>query len=532
VPPELSAIAMKALATDPDDRYQTVLALRRDLELFLEGRSVSAKEDNKRELLAKFVRRNKGFSFATGAGALLLFVVASFFLKINYSARLRAEEEKRSAVKAKEDFEESQRQKNAAVQASLPAFVGAARQLSNDMLFLQAHRQIEVALAYDPGNAAARRLKAQLLVGQKEWTKARDELAQFVVDHPRDAEAGALLKLCRLDVKDPAVLFALATALQSQQMYGAATNLLKDVEVAIANRKPLFELYAKQLEARWRCGKSLYVMPNGDFYLNLQDQKQITDLQPLKGFMLQRLQLSNGPSISSLEPLRGMPLHDLSMGPSDVKDLEPLRGMKLASLDVRVCEEIADIEPLRGMPIVTLTYMDRKIVDLGALKGMPLETLDLSCCHRVADLRPIAGTSTLTTLVLVSCPSISDLEPLRGLTRLRSLRLDSCAVRTLEPLAKLPLRELNIGATAVGDLSPLRGMPLVDLSLLHCAKIDDLTPLEGMKLQTITFTPKHIRKGTEALRKMDSLKSVTPELTKTYPVDEFWRRYDAGEFKK
>ena len=38
---DLSAIAMKALAKNPQDRYQNVEALRKDIERFQEGRSRS-----------------------------------------------------------------------------------------------------------------------------------------------------------------------------------------------------------------------------------------------------------------------------------------------------------------------------------------------------------------------------------------------------------------------------------------------------------------------------------------------------------
>ena len=47
---ELSAIAMKALAKNPQDRYPNVEALRKDIERFQEGRSVSAKEDTFKEM--------------------------------------------------------------------------------------------------------------------------------------------------------------------------------------------------------------------------------------------------------------------------------------------------------------------------------------------------------------------------------------------------------------------------------------------------------------------------------------------------
>jgi eukaryotic-like serine/threonine-protein kinase len=72
IPLDLAAVAMKALAKDPDRRYQAMEALRRDIELFQEGRSVSAKEDSKRELFIKFVKRNQAFSAAVGAAAVVV----------------------------------------------------------------------------------------------------------------------------------------------------------------------------------------------------------------------------------------------------------------------------------------------------------------------------------------------------------------------------------------------------------------------------------------------------------------------------
>src|SRR5207248_1738280 len=64
IPKELSAIAMKALARDKQDRYPSVEAMRQDVERYLEGRSVSAKSDTKWEMFVKFVKRNKVVSAA------------------------------------------------------------------------------------------------------------------------------------------------------------------------------------------------------------------------------------------------------------------------------------------------------------------------------------------------------------------------------------------------------------------------------------------------------------------------------------
>ena len=59
----------------------------------------------------------------------------------------------------------------------------------------------------------------------------------------------------------------------------------------------------------------------------------------------------------------------------------------------------------------------------------------------------------------------------------------------------------------------------------------DLTPLAGMNLERLSIRthPTNV-KGIEILREMESLSELAfpplPQLT----VEEFWRRYDAGEF--
>ena len=91
-----------------------------------------------------------------------------------------------------------------------------------------------------------------------------------------------------------------------------------------------------------------------------------------------------------------------------------------------------------------------------------------------------------------------------------SLTLFRCGkVANLEPLCGMPLTFLNIRETAVRDLSPLADVPLVELH----------------------FEAKKIDRGFEVLRDMKSLKKIAPNGPTLSPA-EFWRQYDAGEFKK
>ncbi len=59
VPPELSAIAMRALSLSPQDRYRTVRDLVDDVERFMQGRLVRSYEYSPRELFLRFLRKNR-----------------------------------------------------------------------------------------------------------------------------------------------------------------------------------------------------------------------------------------------------------------------------------------------------------------------------------------------------------------------------------------------------------------------------------------------------------------------------------------
>jgi hypothetical protein len=73
-------------------------------------------------------------------------------------------------------------------------------------------------------------------------------------------------------------------------------------------------------------------------------------------------------------------------------------------------------------------------------------------------------------------------------------------------------------------------MPITEL---HCYElpVSDLSPLQGMNLTYVAITPKNITQGMDILRAMKSLTTIRQD-TKPFPPDEFWKRYDAGEFGK
>jgi serine/threonine protein kinase len=535
VPKELSAVAMKALARQPHDRYLTVVALRQDIERFQEGRSVSAKADSKREMLVKFVKRNKAFS-ATALVALTVLLVVLGFTFNNYLALLKQRERTRQAV---------------------PAFLRAGQLAVNDRQFKDALDHATVAVDYDPSNADAHLFKGKLLIVQQQFSQARSELEKYQQLRPADGSAGKLVNLCQqARPEDASSYLAFADLFTEQKEYGLADGMLQAFGAnAVQARRRMHELYRQRIDAAWSgLASRLWVDASGKFTLNFGDCAQVSDLGPLQGMPLNVLDLNRCRQVRDLTPLHRMPLTSLNLTEcNQVRDLGPLRGMALSRLDLVGCSQVVDVIPLQGMPLTNLnlngcavrdisplqgmklTTLDLAycpVQDLSPLRGMPLAGLNLYGCTDVPDLSPLRG-MPLTALTLYRCRRITDLSPLKGMP-LTSLQLEGCpAVKDLTPLQGMKLTTLNlVYCRSVQDLTPLKGMPLVALDLAGCG-VRDLSALQGMPLTDVSIEPRAIGQGMDALRRMTTLKSITigGERREKLTPDQFWKRYDAGEFK-
>lgn len=86
IPAELSAICMKAMASEKENRYPSVADLKNDLQLYLDGKSVSAKRDNFIIRSKKWIKRNKAASIGIAA-ALACLVAGTIFSAMLYEKK-------------------------------------------------------------------------------------------------------------------------------------------------------------------------------------------------------------------------------------------------------------------------------------------------------------------------------------------------------------------------------------------------------------------------------------------------------------
>jgi serine/threonine protein kinase len=541
IPPELSAVALKALARLPADRYPTVEALHRDLQLFLEGRSVSARRDTAWELFKKLVKRNKGVSAALAAALVVLAVVTGFAFhfidqerKQAVSARDTAESNFERAENNHQAFLREQEEKHASNRKSAPAFLDAAQLLIDARQFTSALTQVTIALEYDPDLTRAHLLKGQLLIGLERYAEAVEPLRHYLLRQPDDAGAGRLLALVeKADTSVPRFFVELRKVFEQQnvpklaaRMAELASPLLKSVDDQLANFQTLLDAEWPGIEFRhWLGRNDLGEMRLRLSFPQIKDLKPlekiplvslwlggcpVKDLGPLRGMKtLTYLHMEHLPAVSNLDGLRGLRLKELSCAAMKV-NLEALRDMPLTRLELVSCElrdlkglqhlrqlkelqlgghygHLNDIEPLRGLALERLGLNGvggDRVLDLGVLREMPLQTLHLGFC-RFRDLSPLAG-KKLTFLSLGSCGEVEDFGFLKGMPLPKLALPEARHLRDLQMLVGMPLTELTLtGCANLKDFGPLAAMPLTAVNLSGCKELQDLSPLAGKQLATL-----------------------------------------------
>ncbi|MBI2195150.1 MAG: protein kinase [Planctomycetes bacterium] len=528
IPPELSAVVMKAMEKNLRKRYPSVTDLAGDIKRFLEGRSVSAKDDTLVESLAKLVRRNRALSVFVGAAFALLTLLTVLFIVRLQAEGERARRSEESAIRARDSqrvaaIEGSEKFAQWAVQAASerrweqagfwgkeaekvasngpwgPYALGRIEQMRNNHEV--AVECFRTALSRDPNHEASRGPLKESQAFMRDLESARQvvkgkpsqekwetlvALGQKFYEAERwqeslgSLERGVEMMQNTLSVPPPerdrikADLDAYFTNLRAWiacQGLPALLHTLPPEEQVKKIEEKLAETHGRSIRVRPTFDQAGTKLEGVD--LNGEPIEQIV---PLRGLGLERLVISRT-RVKHLHPLKGMPLRDLNCSETPVNDLDPLRGAPMAALNLAYTR-VKDLGPLKGMPLNFLSLEGvPSVEDFGPLAGMPLNSLN-AYQAQVKDLTPLCG-MPLTSLVLRGTP-VRDIGPLRGM-RLEKLVLNGTVVADLTPIEDAPLRELFVDYTLVEDLGPLKGKALSNFTCTE-ARVKDLSPLADMPL--------------------------------------------------
>ena len=186
--------------------------------------------------------------------------------------------------------------------------------------------------------------------------------------------------------------------------------------------------------------------------------------------------------LRDLSPLKGLPLQGLDLSGNPVRELRHLKGMPLRTLFI----ENTRVETLRDLDdakLMELRLNNSPIQSLKGLEGQPLENL-YAVRTRITEVSPIRSSN------------------------LKQLWLSESPVSDVSGLAGLPLVSLTLHRTLVEDVTFVRQLPV--LQRLHIGEtlIEDLSPLAGVNLTRLVFTPSRIKRGINVVRSLYGLREI------------------------
>ncbi|MBN1517721.1 protein kinase [Candidatus Sumerlaeota bacterium] len=129
ISPELSAICFTAMSKNQDDRFKDAGEMARQLQAYLDGRTVSVYAYSRCELFQRFVQRNK--ALLSGLALTLLAIIVGAVFSLHYG--VEANWEKRKLELAHNELTIEKKRLNKAHEESQAALVLAQRALSDIM---------------------------------------------------------------------------------------------------------------------------------------------------------------------------------------------------------------------------------------------------------------------------------------------------------------------------------------------------------------------------------------------------------------
>lgn len=532
VPESLMAITRKALALAPEDRYQHVDALQRDIEAYQSGFATSAEERGAWKELKLWVRRNR--NMATGVAAVLL-VGVTFGGRAVVEGR-RAE---REAVRA---IAEAARANDAldALRKTAPTFADQARIFSDQGRFAQGLEQINAAVALSPDNPQFLLAKAEILQASERWNEARIAFGQarkagaksaYLDENERISSEVVAAAAANQEVP-PNAWVVLASSYRAQKRGSAYLAISASKNLSTNGGEFLAAWQAKLNAFLGQSAPKFAVGDAGSLFLSCQGTV-VSSLEPLRGCPLSGLNVSYT-TVTDLEPLAGMPLRWLDISGLRISDLKQLRGLHLRNLKARDLSTLVDLSPLAGMPLTSLELKvglensrSPRIVDLTPLKGAPLVHLDLERMN-VDSIEPLRGMQLQG--LAIGDTLVVDLSPIEG-APITSVTLTRTKVANLEPLRNAPITVFNAYGTEIEDLSPLSGKALDIVNVGGCKKLRDLSVLVACPtLREIMLPPngENIEKfrGHPQIQRISYAgNSLTGQPSMT--AAEFWKEFDA-----
>ncbi|MDF1812388.1 MAG: protein kinase [Verrucomicrobiales bacterium] len=484
MPAPVSAIATKAIAKNPQDRYETVAAMQADLDAYLNGFATEAENAGLGRLLWLFLSRHR--VAALFSAALLSVLIAG--LVVNFRERKIAQANLSRFLDEKEA-----RAKDRSLSA--PQFIALARQLIEEGDRETATTLANLAVEYAPENPEGYTVLAALASSNREWERVRAECeAALNAGSEHSGKIRTLLEASGRVEKSSSEteLQSLGDALADLEFHSLAALVASDAKARL-------QRYKNQLTNAWgpegfkdNNGWTLNFKSNGmtfitgspdtisPFYWYHPDNSFPNEFDHFD--LSRKLSLEtkgNGPFIEKLEKAAGLPIeifmiHHETIGMASLAPLSSFKNLQIIeALNVRS----TDLTPLERLDLKSLRFSyrgsDSPPIDLSPLAEM--ENLTFLSCYRCSpiSLTPLAG----KPIKQLKIDKLNGTSALRNLTQIEKLYLDHSTV-DFTHLSELPLKYLEISNCNFDDAN-LHCVRDTRTLLLHSSDLHSLAGLKG-----------------------------------------------------
>ena len=355
IPPALAAIAMKAMATDPADRYPNVAALIRDIHQYQDGFATIAENPTFITHAALLVKRHK---LAVGLIAATVAIIGAVLYQ-SFTSIKKSEQVAVGALaelKLKNDYIASTAKKVA------PDYLKLSAEQEKNHAFEAAEQALDTGLAFDPTLGAGWYLRGRMLLGQQRFGEAwmilsgqhghpivADMTTVRLAEKYKDAkpvdDAGLPQLVRDFRQHNPSGLPRLFYHL-NQASFNPETHF-----AALADAFKMLNPEMGELNFSWKADGS-------------------------EGWIID---ISNNPELDDITPLVGLDMRILNASSTGTIDLylltEPnLRELRLSGTQVT---HLPDLDQLADLRVLDIS--DTNIRNLGnILKFAKLTTLDIS----------------------------------------------------------------------------------------------------------------------------------------------------------
>ncbi|MBT8043263.1 MAG: serine/threonine protein kinase, partial [Pontiella sp.] len=165
IPAPLAAIAMKAMNTDPGDRYANVAALIQDIQQYQDGFATIAENPTFVTHTSLLIKRHKlAVGLIAGSLAVIAVVLFQSFTSIKESERV--------AVDALKELQQKNDYIAATAQKVAPDYLDLMMQQENSFQFDAAEQALDTGLAFDPNLETGWMRKGKILLCRQEFADA------------------------------------------------------------------------------------------------------------------------------------------------------------------------------------------------------------------------------------------------------------------------------------------------------------------------------------------------------------------------